>query len=101
MNNSLILTNINKSYFWDIDINTLDDKKSKRLIIERVINLGNLKELKFLFNYYGEKEVINTIQRLNYLDSKTLNFFSLIFYIPKNKFKCFTKKRLTTTHWSS
>jgi len=101
MNNSLILTNINKSYFWDIDLNTLDERKSKRLIIERVINLGNLEELKLLFNYYGKKEVINTIQALNYLDPKTLNFFSLIFNIPKNEFKCFTKKRLTTTHWSS
>lgn len=93
--NASILSGINKSYFWDVDQNTLDEVKSKRLIIERVVTLGNLNELKLLFNYYGKKEIINTLRKLNYLDSKTLNFIALIFNIPKSSFKCFIRKQLT------
>ena len=95
-----LLHNINNTYFWDIDIKTLDEIKSKRLIIERVANLGNLEEIKLLLNHYGKKELIKIICELNYLDSKTLNFFSLVFNIPKSKFKCFTRKQSQVQHWN-
>jgi hypothetical protein len=98
---TLLLHNINKTYFWDVDINTLDETQSKRLIIERVASLGNLKEIKLLIQHYGKEEVIKTLCNLNYLDPKTLNFFSLIFQVPKSEFKCFTKKQSKIQHWSS
>ncbi len=98
--NTTFLHNVNTAYFWDIDISTLDEIKSKRLIIERVVNLGNLDEIKLVVNYYGKKELINTICKLNYLDSKTLNFLSLIFNVPKSNFKCFTRKQLKPQHWN-
>ena len=75
--------------FWDIDPEILDEEKNKRLIIERVVILGNSLDLQNLVQYYGKKEVINTICNLNYLDPKTLNFFSLVFNIPRTKFKCY------------
>lgn len=98
--NTSFLNNINPTYFWDIDISTLDEIKSKRLIIERVANLGNLDEIKLVFIHYGEMELIRTICKLNYLDPKTLNFFSLLFNIPKSNFKCFTRKQLKAQHWN-
>ncbi len=98
--NTTFLHNVNAAYFWDIDVSTLDEIKSKRLIIERVVNLGNLDEIKLVVNYYGKKELINTICKLNYLDSKTLNFLSLIFNVPKSNFKCFTRKQLKPQHWN-
>ncbi len=94
MNNS-ILAHINKSYFWDVDLKTLDEVKSKRLIIERVVTFGNLDEVISLFKFYGRKEIITTLRELNYLDPKTLNFFALLFNLPKSSFKCFTRKQLT------
>lgn len=98
--NSVFLQNINKAYFWDIDISSLDEIKSKRLIIERVANLGNLTEIKLLVDHYGKMELINTICNLNYIDPKTLNFFSLVFNIPKSSFKCFTRKQSKVQHWN-
>ncbi len=92
---------LNPVYFWDVDFEKIDDKKSKRLIIERVITLGNLKELKALFDHYGKEEVLRTICNLNYLDPKTLNFFSLMYDIPLTEFKCYTKKQSNPQHWTS
>ncbi len=98
---SSLLHNINKTYFWDVDAHTLDETQSKRLIIERVATLGNLKEIKLVIKYYGKEEVIKTLCNLNNLDPKSLSFFSLIFQIPKSNFKCFTKKQSKTQHWTS
>ncbi len=94
------LNNINKSYFWDVNIKSLDEVKSKRLIIERVATLGNMDEIRALIYKYGKEEVIKTLCNLNYLDLKTLNFFSLILNVPKSNFKCFTRKQSKAQHWN-
>jgi len=82
---------LNKVFFWDVDFNKLEKTKSKRLIIERVISLGNLNDIKLIMELYTKDEIKQTLCNLNYLDPKTLNFASLLFNIPKPKFKCYTK----------
>jgi hypothetical protein len=97
---SPFISQLNPIYFWDVNFLTLDEKKSKRLIIERIVNFGNLNEVKLIINQYGKSEVIRTICNLNYLDPKTLNFFSLFFKIAKKNFKCYIRKQSTPLHWS-
>ena len=96
---STFLKQINQAYFWDIHLDNFDESKTKRLIIERIINFGNFQEIKQLIDHYGKDEVTKTICNLNYLDPKTLNFFSLIFNIPQTKFKCYTRKQSINQHW--
>ncbi len=95
-----LLEQINKVYFWDTDFNQLDETQSKRLIIERIMNYGNLHEIELIKAVYGMKEILSTLCNLNYIDAKTLNFISLMFHIPKSKFKCYTRKQLTRQPWS-
>lgn len=95
-----LLKNLNKAYFWDTNFDKLDEEKSRRLIIERVMNFGNLYEIKLIKSFYGVEEIRSTLCKLNYIDPKTLNFLSLLFHIPKTKFKCYTKKQLNPQHWS-
>ena len=78
----------------------LDERKSKRLVVERIATLGNMREIKSMIEYYGKEEVINTLCNLNYLDQKTLNFFSLMFKIPKTEFKCYIRKPSTKQPWN-
>jgi hypothetical protein len=96
-----LLKQLNKTYFWDINPEFLDDQKSRRIIIERIMNLGNLDEIKLVRKYYGDEVVKDTVTNLNYIDPKTLNFLSLLFDIPKNKFKCYTRKQSNVQHWNS
>ncbi len=89
-----ILKHLNKAYFWDVDFSQLDPEKSYRLIIERVMLYGNLKEIGSLNNYYGKAKIKSTLCTLNFIDPKNLNFFSLLFDTPKSQFKCYTRKQL-------
>lgn len=84
-----VLKKLDSAYFWDVDLSKLNAEKSKRLIIERVINLGNLDEIKYIREYWGDREITEIICNLNFLDPKTLNFASLLFDVPKEKFKCY------------
>ena len=95
-----LIEQLNKAYFWDVELAKIDSEKSKRLIIERVINYGNLGEIKLIKEFYGIKEIRSTLYKLNYIDPKTLNFISLLFHVPKTKFKCYTRKQLTNQPWN-
>lgn len=55
----------NPVYFWDVDAGKLDAHNSKRLIIERVFSLGNLEEITMLIDFYGEKQIVDTLCKLN------------------------------------
>ncbi|MFU8844823.1 MAG: DUF6922 domain-containing protein [Bacteroidales bacterium] len=86
---SEILKSINPLYFWDTDLHKLNIDTSKRLILERVFSLGSPEEMTLVIRYYGEKQVVETLQQVNYFDPKTLNFISLLFGLPKSAFKCY------------
>jgi len=91
---------IRNELFWDINLSNLDEHNNRRLIIERIFSLGNLQEIKQAIDYYGKKNVINTLCNLNYIDPKTLNFLSVIFNISKSNFKCYIRKQSITQHWN-
>lgn len=91
---------ISKRLFWDIDISKFDNIKNQRLIIERVISMGDLQDIKTLFRFYGAETIRQEIIRAGYLDNKTLKWVSNFLDIPKTKFKCFTKKQSKKLHWN-
>jgi len=89
-----LLQQLNPVYFWDIDSGNMDEQRSKRLIIERVFSLGSLNEIDLITDFYGRGEIIKTLRTLAYLDPKTLNFISVIYGIPKSRFKCYKRRQL-------
>jgi uncharacterized protein YutE (UPF0331/DUF86 family) len=95
-----ILKEISQHYFWDVDVSRMDANRSRRLIIERVFSLGTAREAMLLVNCYGEREVINILKNLNYMDPKTLNFVSRLFGVPANEFKCYKRAQLNPQHWN-
>lgn len=90
---------LKKKYFWDVDISA-GRTVPKRLIVERIFSFGTLAEMNLVIGYFGKEEVEKTLVNLNFLDSKTLNFVSKYFNRPKKDFRCYTRRRLTTQHWS-
>jgi len=89
-----------RELFWDIDFANLNLEKHKRLIIERVITLGNLEEFRQLLVIYKTEIIRQTIMELGYLDPKTMNFVISFFEIDKNQLRCYTKKQSTQQHWN-
>lgn len=96
-----ILKKLNKQLFWDVDIDSLDPERSGRLIIERVFTLGNMVDIRIIREYYGDKLIEETLTNLNYLDPKTHNFASILFNIPIQSFKCYTRMQSKPEHWNS
>ena len=72
--------------FWDTDFKQIDFDRNKRFVIGRVLEQGDVKDYQAIKDYYGEDTIRQEASQLRYLDPKSLNFWSLIFNIPKHKF---------------
>ena len=91
---------LRKELFWDVEFSKLEPDKHHRLIIERVLTLGNLNEFMFVTDTFDTQTIIDNILQIGYLDPKTISFVVSYFQINKEKLKCCTWKRLTAKHWS-
>lgn len=46
---------LRQALFWDTDPKKIDLQKNAQYVIERVLDLGNDKEVKWLWNFYDKK----------------------------------------------
>jgi len=84
-----VINRLSPYLFWDRDIKKLDLINDKELILERVFSRGMENDEKQIFIMYNIDEIKETVIRIKNLDKKTLNYLSIIFRIPKEKFRCY------------
>jgi len=88
---------LRKELFWDIDPEKLDEIKNRRIIVERVLTLGEIDEFLALIHFYDKKTLLKEISEIAYLDPKTLQFVISYFGINQDDLKCCTKTQLQKT----
>jgi len=74
--------------FWDLDRSKLKLEEDKRYIITRIVNCGNMDDIKKLFNYYGWDTVREEVVKISYLNNKIFNWLSSLFEINPKDFRC-------------
>ena len=70
-------------------------EEGKKYIIGRVLSNGNSYDVMKLFDYYGIDTVKSEIVNVKYLDKKTLNYYSIMLNINKDKFRAYHNKAET------
>jgi hypothetical protein len=78
--------------FWDMDSGKLDYEDAKNYIITRVVSYGSSDDELQMFDYYGWAVVKEEVVKIRYLNKKVLNYLSIIFNIPKEKFRCYSNQ---------
>ena len=86
--------------FWDVDREQVDIIVSKKLIIQRVLELGTLEDWKVLVQMYGLKGIDEVAIRLRSLDDKTVSFLCTTFNRKKEDFRCYRLKQSAPNFWS-
>ncbi len=65
---------INTALLWEYDLETFNYDKSYKIVIERVLQMGNLQEWKNMYNYYSEAQILETIEWSAQLDKRDKDF---------------------------
>ena len=77
-----------KKYFWEYDFNKISPDKDAKLILGRIMSLGNTESVKWLFDNFDEKEIKEFVLKSGdkKLDKRSNNFWRLYFNLPKSTF---------------
>jgi hypothetical protein len=65
---------INQALLWEYDLETFNYVKSYKIVIERVLQLGNLSEWRNMVNYYTKEQILETIEWSAQLDKRDKDF---------------------------
>ena len=65
---------INPALLWEYDLDTFNYDKSYRIVIERVLQLGNLIEWRQMVNYYPKEKILDTIEWSAQLEQRDKDF---------------------------
>ena len=67
-----------QSLFWDVNPKNIDPKKNAQYIIERILDLGNDKEVKWLWDYYSKFLLKKVVKKSRCLRSRTKTLWTLL-----------------------
>lgn len=65
---------INTALLWEFDLETFNYEKSYKIVIERVLERGNLEEWKEMVNLYSKEQILETIEWSAQLDKRDKDF---------------------------
>ncbi|PIR86741.1 MAG: hypothetical protein COU11_04505 [Candidatus Harrisonbacteria bacterium CG10_big_fil_rev_8_21_14_0_10_49_15] len=64
--------------FWDVDPKTIDPKKHARYIIERILDFGNDKEVRWMRRTYKMELIRDVVERSRALHPQTKSLWRLL-----------------------
>ena len=80
-----------RSYFWDVAFEKLKIKTHASLVIKRVLDRGNLSDIRWLIKTYGKDAVKKVVMSTRDLARPTGNFWADILNLDKGKVPCLQK----------
>jgi hypothetical protein len=65
---------INTALLWEYNLDTFNYEKSYKIVIERVLQLGNLEEWRNMVKFYTREQILETIEWSMQLDIRDKEF---------------------------
>jgi hypothetical protein len=65
---------INSALLWEYDLDTFNYEKSYKIVIERVLERGNLEEWREMVKLYSTEQILETIEWSAQLDKRDKEF---------------------------
>lgn len=93
--NSQETYSISPSLLWEYDLSHFDWWKSRKIVVQRILERGWLKDYYAAFHLYGGIEGFREIiKEIPYLSPKDMNFACIAFNLKKEELTCYTRKQL-------
>lgn len=64
-----------QKYFWEYEISSLGLEVHKKFIIERILEKGNWRAVKWILKSYGKDTILSVVKSSDNISDKTRNFW--------------------------
>lgn len=81
-----------KQYFWEVNFDKLNPNKYPYYIIGRILEYGDEKAVKWMFENFETKKMKRAIVKRRDISPLSANYWRLVLDIPKNKILCLKKQ---------
>lgn len=88
----------NDRIFWDIDLTKLDFLKNDNFIIQRVIERGDVPDIRNWKRFYTPERITEVLTTTKYLPLRKIYLASAITDKPLSDFRCYRERQLMTRH---
>lgn len=90
-----------KKYFWDIDFAKLDMKTHSQYVLERILEYGDEKAVRWMEKNFTKDEVADILFHFRGLSPKSANYWAVILGIDRREVLCLQKPYLERRrmHW--
>jgi hypothetical protein len=79
------------SYFWDVEFKELRIKKHASFVIKRLLDRGNLHDIRWLLKTYGKTAIKQVVMETKDLSRPTCNFWADMLGLDKSQVRCLQK----------
>ena len=86
---SEFIRELSPELFWDVDPETIDEQPHRRYVIRRVLERGELSDLRKMIAFYTMPVVISEAQQMRSLDPMTLAFAACLGNVKEETFRCY------------
>lgn len=84
---------VSPSLLWEYDLSDFDWWKSRKIVVQRILERGWLEDYYAGFNLYGGIEGFREIiKEIPSLSPRDMNFACIVFDLKKEDLKCYTRK---------
>ncbi len=67
-----------QSLFWDTDPTTIDPKKNKSYVIERILDYGDEKDVSWMWKTYQPTDILGVIRSSRSLHKSTKSLWTIL-----------------------
>ncbi len=78
--------------FWDVNFDRLRIPGHERYIIERILELGDVAEVRWMFQNFSREQIVQALRRVRGLSRKSAIFWASILGLPRKEVRCLSKR---------
>ena len=88
---------LDRKLFWDVDYDKIDWEKNYQWVICRVIDRGDVNDIRLCKKYYGEEKIKKSILNSNYFSEHRMYLAAVIIDEPVENLRCYKLRQLNPT----
>lgn len=90
---------VSPTLLWEYDLTHFDWQRSRKIVVQRIIERGWLKDYFAAFDLYGGIEGFREIiKEVSSLSARDMNFVCTVFNLKKEELRCYTRKLSRLEH---
>ncbi len=76
------IQSISPHLLWEYNMESFDFRRSRKVVIERIVQRGNIQDWRIMMGYYSKTDILNVVRNSRQLSKKDKSFTEIFVDSP-------------------